>query len=586
MSRLGCVVRRACALWSLAVTFVLLAVLAPPAAAENTVTVFDHLPGSAFDGQSQTYTGAEVFVVDYGRVNDVFVTARDERGDFDVHIGSGVAGEPLRVGLQPLVNEPFEASVGPSLRVTSGCGAPWGGYYEIRDIAYSPAGIVERLWLIYEYRCAGGGSSRFGEVRIGQPSWTGPVQLASRHVRWPAIDLGEEPFEIRHDVTFSSAGTIASIVLTGEDPQAFGVVDDCVGREFAAGESCSLWLWRVAAAGTRRARVRITTTTGLVRELPLEAFTYGGQTRFEVHSEAGDPIGGGDRTYERPASWVRGLGYGREASMSGFDLQTGASLGVLLVVPVARPFAPGVFPGATRAPFNGAGAGMGLVAGNLGCNELDGSFVVREARFDGMGELRTLGATFEGQCRESDHGPISGSMSFREGDTTELPPWMGSSGPTPGGSAPEAPASGAPALPAPILGPDAPLAPSSVMAPAAPPRDRRARPRLLGSARGLTVRRDGTVRLLFGCARGGARCAGTVSIAAGGAATRWARGRFSIAAGTTRSVALRLSHTALRALRRGRRPVTVRLRGTFAPITVRTTLRRAGPLASAADPRR
>jgi hypothetical protein len=68
-----------------------------------------------------------------------------------------------------------------------------------------------------------------------------------------------------------------------------------------------------------------------------------------------------------------------------------------LVAPTGAALAPGTYQ-ATRAPFNGAGAGLSLSGDGRGCNTLTGTFTVTDVTFGPNGYVQTLDATYEQHC--------------------------------------------------------------------------------------------------------------------------------------------------------------------------------------------
>ncbi|MFF8287886.1 hypothetical protein ACF068_01475 [Streptomyces sp. NPDC016309] len=66
--------------------------------------------------------------------------------------------------------------------------------------------------------------------------------------------------------------------------------------------------------------------------------------------------------------------------------------------PAGQRLAPGTYTGATRHPFNNAGAGLSLGGNGRGCNTLTGSFTISALEFGPRGYVKTLDATFEQHC--------------------------------------------------------------------------------------------------------------------------------------------------------------------------------------------
>ena len=94
--------------------------------------------------------------------------------------------------------------------------------------------------------------------------------------------------ETRLHTAFAIAFGAAS--LAGRSPGEFQIVeDDCAGRHLAAGDSCRVQVRATPTGpGTRLARLRVPTSDGAVDDVALQSYTFGGTTRFTLHSPPGE----------------------------------------------------------------------------------------------------------------------------------------------------------------------------------------------------------------------------------------------------------------------------------------------------------
>jgi hypothetical protein len=69
-----------------------------------------------------------------------------------------------------------------------------------------------------------------------------------------------------------------------------------------------------------------------------------------------------------------------------------------LAAPSGQSLAPGIYDGATRWPFQGAGPGLDLSGNGRGCNTLTGTFTIQNVVFGPRGYVQTLDATYEQHC--------------------------------------------------------------------------------------------------------------------------------------------------------------------------------------------
>jgi hypothetical protein len=122
---------------------------------------------------------------------------------------------------------------------------------------------------------------------------------------------------------------------------------------------------------------------------------------FSMSGDEGDYItGGSSYTYDAAAGDEMTLNAGdaHNSIAVSINAKNGDWWTLNLKAPNNTNLAPGVYPDATRYPFQGAGAGLSVSGNGRGCNELTGSFTVTELSFGPNGYVETLDATFEQHC--------------------------------------------------------------------------------------------------------------------------------------------------------------------------------------------
>jgi hypothetical protein len=300
------------------------------------------------------------------------------------------------------------------------------GLFEVKDIATDAGGAVSRLWIVYEQHCEGGTAALWGEVKIGE-SISGAPLLAPGIVRWPATDVGGATTVVPVTVTALSAPvTIGGAGLTGTNASDFTIrTNECAGQTLTVGSSCQIWVRFVpTAAGTRLATLRITDGTGSASDVALQGFAYGGTTKVDMTSDAGDYIGQGQKWSYTVANARISIGGGRTYAGFGVDGANGDWWYADFVPAQGDILTAGsTYANATRYPFNGVGPGLDVSGNGRGCNTLTGSFTVTAATFGADGLLRSAAITFVQHC-EGATPALRGTFSYRAGDTTQPAPWM------------------------------------------------------------------------------------------------------------------------------------------------------------------
>ena len=292
--------------------------------------------------------------------------------------------------------------------------------FEVLDIAFSASGQLQRLWVVYEQHCEGEPPALFGEFRYGEPD--SPVVPAI--VRWPESDVGHVGTTV--PVLVRPQGDVAGVSISGPGASQFQIVaDGCSGT--LGGGSCTVSVRHVpTAAGTHLATLRVTKRAGGTVEAPLQAFAYGGTTKFTLVSDPGDFVGGGGRaeyTTAHVVIWPLWTLDHVRVFIDGLPGVSGNSFHAEFASARGEPFTPGTYAGATRWPFHEPGPGLSVTGGGRGCNRLTGQFTVKEIAFDAHGRIARFGASYEQHC-EGAVPALRGEVNFRHGDATPPAPWM------------------------------------------------------------------------------------------------------------------------------------------------------------------
>jgi hypothetical protein len=156
---------------------------------------------------------------------------------------------------------PFREDGHPGIEITGehrGCSAVT-GRFEVKSFDVTPDGHLERLWIVYEHHCEGGGRAMFGEVRLGNAGASGPVAVAASILRWPVTDFGRQNEDVPVTVIATGPARFGTVSVSGTHPADFVKrSDDCSGATLAAGDRCEVWVEFIPGApGTRTAVLRI-----------------------------------------------------------------------------------------------------------------------------------------------------------------------------------------------------------------------------------------------------------------------------------------------------------------------------------------
>jgi hypothetical protein len=339
-------------------------------------------------------------------------------GDFTLDFAAP-SGKRLKAGSYlDAQRYPFESSGRPGLDISGdgrGCNEVSGRFW-VLDLSRDRS----RVWIVYEEHCEGGRPAVFGEVRIGEPD-QGGVQMAPSRVRWPDdypnVALRPVPIHVVNRGSIPLTVTGASVVAGGAD---FSVEGNTCGT-VPVGSDCTVYVGFTASIrGNRLGELRLRTSAG-TRWVPLAGHGAAGRTSWQMSSQPGDWVGGGQDYSFTPEDGANISGGGSEThawarvttGSDDFDADFEAASGKLLL--------PGTtFPNATRYPFNNGGAGLSITGNGAGCNEVNGSFTVEDSSFSDNGALTSYLIDFEQWCDNSSSA-LTGTIAWRAADPSAPP---------------------------------------------------------------------------------------------------------------------------------------------------------------------
>jgi hypothetical protein len=352
---------------------------------------------------------------------------------------SGAAGDVLTPGMYPDADGTAEGLpvTDPHIIMIVGSEELIGsGAFEIKDLAVDGSGLVQRLWLVFEFRPQGDAlASVFGEIRINEPGSVGPLQAEPTLVRWPALDLGQQATSVPVTIAAAAAGPpITSVAVTGADAAEFPIEQDgCTGVTLAAGDTCQVWVdFAPTTAGVGDATLEVTDADESTEPIPLEGLAHGGATFLKYASQAGDYVGDGysslATTAEAWTFFVTGsfdpadtseFPPGGTSSLS-LDLDQGFTRGDSASVELTAP--PGhLFAVGTTYPA-GSGANFLATSGDRACGAYESSFTLTDLSFYSDGRSHSFAANFIQRCTDqasaaAGYPALCGEVSWHVGDT-------------------------------------------------------------------------------------------------------------------------------------------------------------------------
>lgn len=276
---------------------------------------------------------------------------------------------------------------------------------------------VDRLHALFEFHCEGVEPAVFGEIRYRMPSGGDPgLSAAPGRVDWPLThsDVPARPVP----VTFSNTGEaplrLAAPELSGEHSSAFEVHDNGCRAELAVGDTCEVHVRFVpASGGPHFASLTVEDLTGArTQSVALTGVAATGTTAWQLRSEPGDPVGGGQSYDWTPGNAViTAGGNGWHVAVSA-DSPDGHYTAVF--AGDGEALRPGTYERTLPYGSGEPGAELTVARSDRRCEASTGRFTVKEITVDGQ-RLERFAATFEQRC----HGveaALSGSVSYRAGD--------------------------------------------------------------------------------------------------------------------------------------------------------------------------
>jgi hypothetical protein len=296
------------------------------------------------------------------------------------------------------------------------------GSFEIREVAYSGK-VISSLDLLYEQHCNSAVPALFGEIRFGAPV-ANTAFVASQSITWPDVTPDDMPADVMVTVRNLSASAVqmGTVTIAGSDPTSFiDANDQCSGALLAP---ITGWCYvspgfTPTGAGPETATLRIPLGSK-TDDVQLDGTTSPDDFSLAMTSHKGDYVGQGQRylyTPDNATVTVSGGPTGLDIEVNGGVLN---SWTMDLYPAAGEVLKAGLYPNATRWPFNGAGNGLNVDGESRGCNTLTGSFTVQRTVFSPVDNAPLqFAATFVQHCEGA--GPaLRGTISYATGAT--LPP--------------------------------------------------------------------------------------------------------------------------------------------------------------------
>jgi hypothetical protein len=329
------------------------------------------------------------------------------------------------------------------------------GNFEVRELAWGADGL-ERAWMLWENHCDPRGPAGFGEIRYRMPEPAG-LGIAPAVPRFPDTEPGRRGPAMPVTVQAKSGPTtLAASQIAGPDAGTFAIVaDGCAGVRLEPGATCEVTVTTTQRSpGVRRATLRIADSGAAVREVPLQAFQWGGVTRLDLQGDPGGFIGQGMTLSFTPVDTHLGIvrqgtdyvdDYGDSLFMKTYHderpWEGSFSAAENNLLEVGRRYAPVELwdkPGRTEA-------GLWVSPRGFACDDVTGEFTLHRLRLE-HDIVREASLSFVQLC-EGAPPALRGTFQYRVGDDTAPPPWMVTQPSVTDLDAPSPPAVGGPAPP-------------------------------------------------------------------------------------------------------------------------------------------
>lgn len=279
------------------------------------------------------------------------------------------------------------------------------GRFRVDQADYDAAGNLTAFAARLEQHCVDGVAAVYASVAYRA---TVPVYahvLSALSLTFPAANTSAPstmPFRLTN--TSSAPMPVTGLDIAGPDASSFHLtIDTCTGVTLAVGASCGAQIaFASDSFGAKRAQLLVKDAFTAwaagadgerVALVGAGAGPAGAVSRFILDAERDDYIGAG-AAVDVPAA--------PPATAFGTALRFDAaadSWSVLLGPPTAAPLVPGLYDGATRAPFNPPGTpGLAVSGAGRGCNATTGRFRVDEAQYAPDGTVQAFAARVEQHC--------------------------------------------------------------------------------------------------------------------------------------------------------------------------------------------
>lgn len=359
------------------------AVTAPAMAATESETYLSYVsaPGDYIgQGRSDTLAAPTPFTI-RGTAGSVTVSVDAGSQWWDVTLAAPT-GQQLTTGsYENVTRAPFNSAYG-GLSVTStgrGCNEVK-GRFTIFAISADTAGRVTSLDATLTQFCDNSTGSLSATVKYAAPHVITPVLTSSS----PSV-VADQPVTL---TARTSPGTAAGVVF-------YDATTPIGQASFDVNGTARFTTSRLTTGmHSLYAKVGTATSARLLQQVDVP------DTSLWFDSEAGDYIGqGASASYVPPTATFAVSGTAGYATISVDSPGTDQWWTLDVAAPPGETLQPGLYTGAVRAPFRGAGQpGLSFSGTGRGCNTVSGHFTVHSIATDPAGAITSLDVTFRQYC--------------------------------------------------------------------------------------------------------------------------------------------------------------------------------------------
>lgn len=302
---------------------------------------------------------------------------------------------------------PFQSPTGPGLSVYGdfrGCNTVT-GRFTVLEVEYGPGGEVQRFAVDYEQHCDGHDPALFGSVRFNSAVSFGPRLSASSATMYEGDAGSSLRLMVALSAPSSSPVTVGYATSDGSATAGSDYAAVSGTASFPVGETVVAVSVPVLGDAVEEGDETFTLSLSNAVGAPI-AFAQGEgrirnddpyKTLLSFNSEPGEYVGGGQRFSMTPADG----NFSTSRVDGGVHVAfIGAALWDLYFVPPSGfALTPGVYPGATRWPFQfPTEPGLNVAGDGRGCTFLTGRFTVLEAEYGPGGDVLRFAADYEQHC--------------------------------------------------------------------------------------------------------------------------------------------------------------------------------------------